>query len=150
MPYADEEPMFSAVSKSTTFPVETMGEYQEALAKMRLEKEALEDKFLKTDLENEKLKKQVKDHEKTLYFQDEWLMEKDEKIRQKDNAIKRYIKERKRKLDEMTTSNPAPDEWKKVINKLKAEKAELKAHYGKEILKLKLHQAFGSSSDEDD
>ena len=95
------------------------------------------------------LKKQVKDHEKTLYFQDEWLMEKDEKIRQKDNAIKRYIKERKRKLEEMTTSDPSPDEWKKVISKLKAEKAELKAHYGKEILKLKLHQAFGSSSDED-
>ena len=41
----------------------------------------MEDKFLKTDFENEKLKKQVKDHEKTLYFQDEWLMEKDEKIR---------------------------------------------------------------------
>ena len=150
MPYDYEEPMFSAVSKSTTIPIETMGEYQEALAKMRLEKEALEDKFLKTDFENEKLKKQVKDHEKTLYFQDEWLMEKDEKIRRKDDAIKRYIKERKRKLEEMTTSNPAPDDWKKVINKLKAEKAELKAYYGKEILKLKLHQAFGSSSDEDD
>src|ERR1051325_111582 len=143
MPYAFEEPMFSTVSKSTTFPVETMGEYQEALAKMRLEKEDLEDKFLKIDFENEKLKKQVKDHEKTLYFQDEWLMEKDEKIRRKDNAIKRYIKERKRNLEEMTTNNPSPDEWKKVINKLKAEKAELKAYYGKEILKLKLHQAFG-------
>ena len=48
-----------------------------------------------------------------------------------------------------TTSNPAPNEWKRVISKLKAEKAELKAHYGKEILKLKLHQAFGSSSDKD-
>src|ERR1051325_7909970 len=120
MPYA---------SKSTIFPVETMGEYQEALTKIRLEKEALENKFLKTDLENEKLKKQVKDHEKTLYFQDAWLMEKDEKIRQKDHAIKRYIKERKRKLEEMTTSDPDPDEWKKVISKIKSEKAELKAHY---------------------
>ena len=150
MPYAYEEPMFPVVSKSTTIPIDTIGEYQESLAKMRLEKETLEDKFLKTDLENEKLKKQVKDHEKTLYFQDEWLMEKDEKIRQKDNAIKRYIKERKRKLEEMTTSDPTPDEWKKVISKLKAEKAELKAYYGKEILKLKLHQAFGSSLDEDD
>ena len=145
MPYAYEEPMFPVVSKSTTIPIETMGEYQEALAKMRLEKEALEDKFLKTDFENEKLKKQVKDHEKTLYFQDEQLMEKDEKIHRKDNAIKRYIKERKRKL-EMTTSNPAPDDWKKAE---KAEKAELKAYYRKEILKLKLQQAFGSSSDED-
>src|ERR1051325_11833800 len=114
---------------------------------MRLEKEALEDKFLKTDLENVKLKKQVKNHEKTLYFKDGWLMEKDEKIRRKDDAIKKYIKERKRNLEEMTISNPAPDDWKKVINKLKAEKAELKAYYGKEILKLKLHQAFGSSSD---
>ena len=150
MPYAYEDPMFSIASKSTNFPVETMGEYQEALTKIRFEKEALESKFLKTNLENEKLKKQVKDHEKTLYFQDEWLMEKDEKIRQKDNAIQKYVKEKRRKLEEMTTSDPAPDEWKKVINKLKAEKAELKAHYGKEILKLKLHQAFGSSSDEDD
>ena len=91
MPYAYEEPMFPVVSKSTTIPVETMGEYQEALTKMRLEKEALEDKFLKTDFENEKLKKQVKDHEKTLYFQDEWLMEKDEKIHRKDNAIRAWI-----------------------------------------------------------
>src|ERR1044072_2352361 len=115
--------MFSTAFKSTIFPVETMGDYQEALPKMKLEKEALEDKFFKTDLENEKLKKQVKDHEKMLYFQDEWLMEKDKKIHRKDNAIKRYIKERKRKLEEMTTSNPAPDDWKKVINKLKAEKA---------------------------
>src|ERR1051325_1227013 len=150
MPYAYEEPMFPVASKLATIPIETLGEYQEALAKMRLEKYVLEDKFLKADFENVKLKKQVKDHEKMLYFQDEWLMEKDEKIRRKDNAIKRYIKERKRKLEEMTTSDPAPDEWKKVISKLKAEKAELKAHYGKEILKLKLHQAFGSSSDEDD
>src|ERR1043165_2624279 len=149
MPYAYEDPMFSITSKSTNFPVEAVGEYQEALTKIRCEKEALENKFLKANLENEKLKKQVKDHEKTLYFQDEWLMEKDEKIRRKDNAIKRYIKERKRKLEEITTSNPAPDEWKKVINKLKVEKAELKAYYGKEILKLKLHQTFGSSSDED-
>src|ERR1044072_6270758 len=107
MPYAYEEPMFPV---STIIHIETMGEYQEASAKMRLEKEALEDKFLKTDFENEKLKKQVKDHEKTLYFQDEWLVEKDEKIRQKDNAIKRYIKERKRKLEEMTSSNASPDE----------------------------------------
>src|ERR1051325_2899231 len=76
MPYTYEEPLFPVVSKSTTIPVETMGEYQGALAKIRLEKEALEDKFLKTDLENVKLKKQVKDHEKTLYFQDGWLMEK--------------------------------------------------------------------------
>src|ERR1051325_1121045 len=89
IPYAYEKPMFPVVSKSTTIPIETMGEYQEALAKMRIEKEALEDKFLKTGFENEKLKKQVKDHEKMLYFQDEWLMEKDEKIRRKDNAIKR-------------------------------------------------------------
>src|ERR1043165_2549783 len=80
MPYAYEEPMFPVVSKSTTIPIKTMGEYQEALAKMRLEKEALEDKFLKADFENVKLKKQVKDHEKMLYFQDGWLMEKDEKI----------------------------------------------------------------------
>src|ERR1051325_923598 len=116
MPYAYEEPLFLVVSKSTTIPVETMGEYQEALAKMRLEKEALEDKFLKTDFENEKLKKQVKDHEKTLYFQDEWLMDKDEKIHRKYNVIKRYIKERKRKLEEMTTSNPAPEKWKKVTS----------------------------------
>src|ERR1043165_5381149 len=149
MPYAYEEPMFSAASKSTIFPVETMGDYQGALTKIRFEKEALENKFLKANLENEKLKNQVKEHEKTLYFQDEWLMEKDEKIRQKDNAIQKYVKEKKRKLEEMTTSDPAPNEWKRVINKLKAEKAELKARYGKEILKLKLQQAFGSSSDED-
>ena len=126
-----------------------MGEYQEALAKMRLDKNAWEDKFLKADFENVKLKKQVKHHEKMLYFQDGWLMEKYEKIRRKYVAIKKYIKERKRKLEELTNGTPAPDEWKNVVNKLKAEKAELKAYYGKEILKLKLHQAFGSSSDED-
>ena len=149
MPYAYEEPMFPVVSKSTTIPIETMGEYQEALAKMRLEKDDQEEKFLKTDFENVKLKKQVKDHEKMLYFQDGWLMDKDEKIRRKDDAIKKYIKERKRKLEELTNGTPAPDEWKNVVNKLKAEKTELKAYYGKEILKMKLHQAFGSSSDED-
>ena len=81
MPYAFEETMFPVVSKSTTIPIQTMGEYQEALAKMRLEKETQEEKFLKPDYENVKLKKQVKDHEKTLSFQDGWLMEKDEKIR---------------------------------------------------------------------
>ena len=42
-------------------------------------------------------------------------MEKDEKIRRKDDAIKKYIKERKRKLEEMTNGNPAPDEWKKSL-----------------------------------
>ena len=70
MPYAYEEPMFPVVSKSTTIPIETMGEYQEDLAKMRLDKDSWEDKFLMADFENVKLKKQVKDHEKMLYFQD--------------------------------------------------------------------------------
>ena len=149
IPYAYEGPMFPVVSKSTTIPIETMGEYQEALAKIRLNKDAWEEKFLKDDFENVKLKKKVKDHEKTLYFQDGWLMEKDEKIRRKDDAIKKYIKERKRKHEEMKNGNPAPGNWKKVVNKLKAEKAKLKAYYGKGILKLKLHQAFGFSSDED-
>src|ERR1051325_7230982 len=99
MPYTYEDPMFSIASKSTNFPVEAVGEYQKALTKMRFEKEALESEFLKANLENEKLKKQVKDNEKALCFEDEWLMEKDEKIRQKDNAIQKYIKEKKRKLE---------------------------------------------------
>src|ERR1044072_4870389 len=127
MPYAYEEPMVSTASKSTIFPVETIGEYQEALAKMRLEKEALENKFLKANLENEKLKKHVKDHEKTLYFQDEWLMEKDEEIRQKHDAIKKFIKERKGTPEDLMNNNLTPNEWKRVISKLKAEKVELKA-----------------------
>ena len=76
IPYAYKEPMFPV---STTITIKTMREYQEALAKMRREKEALEDKCLKADFENVKLKKQVKDHEKMLYFQDGWLIEKDEK-----------------------------------------------------------------------
>src|ERR1051325_11510483 len=149
MPYAYEDPMFSIASKSTNFPDKAVGEYQEALTKIRFEKEALESKFLKANLENEKLKKQVKEHEKTLYFQDEWLMEKDKEIHQKYDAIKNFVKERKGTLEDLTNSNLTPNEWKRVINKLKAKKAELKARYGKEILKLKLQQAFGSSSDED-
>ena len=62
MPYAYEKPM---VSKPPTIPIDTMGKYQETLARMRLEKDAWEDKFRKTDVENTKLKKRVKDHEET-------------------------------------------------------------------------------------
>ena len=149
MPYAYEKPMLPMVSKPPTIPIETMGKYQETLARMRLEKDAWEDKFRKTDVENRKLKKRVKDHEETLYCQDGWLMSKDEKIRRKDAAIKRYIKESKKKLEDSANDTPTPDEWKNIIDKLRTEKAELQAYYGKEIMKLKLHEAFGSSSDED-
>ena len=76
-------------------------------------------------------------------------MSKDEKIRRKDTAIKRYIKESKKKLEDSANDPLTPDEWKNVVDRLRTEKAELKAYYGKEIMKLKLHEAFGSSSDED-
>ena len=76
-------------------------------------------------------------------------MSKDEKIRRKDAAIKRYIRESKKKLEDSANDTPAPDEWKNVVDKLRTEKAEMKAYYGKEIMKLKLHEAFGSSTDED-
>ena len=138
--------MLPVVSKPPTIPIETMGKYQETLAKMRLEKDAWEDKFRKTDVENRKLKKRVKDHEETLYCQDGWLMGKDEKIRQKDAAIKRYIRERKKKLEKLANDTPAPDEWKNVVDKLRTEKAEMKAYYGKEIIKLKLHEPNASCS----
>src|SRR3954466_6631242 len=149
MPYDYEKPMFPAVSQLHNVPINTAEEYQEILAKMRLEKDSWEEKFRKTDEENRKLKKRVKDHEETLYYQDGWLMSKDEKIRRKDAAIRRYIKESKKNLEASTSNAPMPDNWKNVVDKLKAEKAELKAYYGKEIMKLKLHNAFGSSSDED-
>src|SRR3954464_11765562 len=129
--------------------VPAMEEYQDTLTKMRIEKDAWEEKFRRTDVENRKLKKRVKEHEETLYYQDGWLMNKDEKIRQKDAAIKRYIKESKKNLEASTSNAPMPDNWKNVVDKLKAENAKLKARYGKEIMKLKLHNAFGSSSDED-
>src|SRR4051812_17736600 len=143
MPYAYEKPMFPVVSQR---PNE---EYQDTLTKMRIEKDAWEEKFRRTDVENRKLKKRVKEHEETLYYQDGWLMNKDEKIRRKDAAIRRYIKENKKNLEASTSNAPMPDNWKNVIDKLRAEKAELKAHYGKEVMKLKLRNAFGSSSDED-
>ena len=76
-------------------------------------------------------------------------MSKDEKIRRKDATIKRYIREGKKKLEDSANDTPTPDEWKNVVDKLRTEKAEMKAYYGKEIMKLKLHEAFGSSSDED-
>src|SRR4051812_48359728 len=141
MPYAYEKPMFPVVSQR---PNE---EYQDTLTKMRIEKDAWEEKFRRTDVENRKLKKRVKEHEETLYYQDGWLMSKDEKIRQKDAAIKRYIKESKKKIEGPTSNAPIPDNWKNVVDKLRAEKAKFKAYYGKEIMKLKLHNAFGSSSD---
>src|SRR3954470_9948777 len=149
MPYDYEKPMSLVVPQLPNIPIPTMKEYQDTLAKMRLEKNAWEHKFRRTDMENRRLKKQVKDHEETLYCQDGWLMSKDEKIRQKDAAIKRYIKESKKNLEASTSNAPMPGKWKNVVDKLRAEKAELKAYYGKEIMKLKLHNAFGSSSDED-
>src|SRR3954470_2972603 len=142
-----KKPMFPAVSQRPNIPA--MEEYQDTLAKMRTEKDAWEEKFRNTEVENRKLKKRVKDHEETLYYQDGRLMSKDEKILQKDATIKRYIKESKKNLEASTSNAPMPDNWKNVVNKLRTEKAELKAHYGKEIMKLKLHNAFGSSSDED-
>src|SRR3954466_15208005 len=139
--------MFPVVSQRPNIPA--MEEYQDTLTKMRMEKDAWEEKFRRTDVENRKLKKRVKEHDETLYYQDGWLMNKDEKIRQKDAAIKWYIKESKKNLEASTSNAPMPDNWKNVVDKLRDEKAELKAYYGKEIMKLKLHNAFGSLSDED-
>src|SRR3954470_23368158 len=117
MPYAYEKPMFPAVSRRPNIP--TMEEYQDTLAKMRIEKDAWEEKFCSTEVENRKLKKRVKDHEETLYYQDGWLMSKDEKIRQKDAAIKRYIKESKEKIEGSTSNAPTSDDWKNTVDKLR-------------------------------
>src|SRR3954466_1465273 len=110
--------MFHAVSQLPIIPIDTIEEYRETLAKMRLEKDAWEEKFRKTDVENRKLKKRVKDHEETLYYQDGWLMIKDEKIRRKDAAIRRYIKESKKNLEASTSNAPMPDNWKNLESSL--------------------------------
>lgn len=149
MPYAYERPMSFIPSTMPTNPIRTMERFQEALAKMKLEKLAWKNKFCKVDSENMKLNKQVKDHENTLYFQGGWIVEKDKNIHCKDTAIKWCLKERKRKIEELANDALAPDKWKNVVNKLKVEKTNMEAHYGKEILKLKLQEAFGSSSSED-
>ena len=111
MPYAYEEPMFPVVSKQTTIPMETIREYQEALAKMRLEKEALEDKCLKTDFENVKLKKQVKDHEKRSTFKMDGSWRKMRRFVERMTRS-RNTSNKEKKLEELTNANPAPDEQK--------------------------------------
>jgi hypothetical protein len=67
---------------------------------MKLERDTWERKFHTSELENEELKKQLKEKEDILFMQDGWIIEKDDLIKRKD-ALLRQDAKRKRKQGDL-------------------------------------------------
>jgi hypothetical protein len=81
-------------------PFVTVEEFQELLARMKIERDTWERKFHMSELENKKLKEQLKEHEDMLFMQDAWILEKDDLIKRKD-ALLRQDTKRKRKQGDL-------------------------------------------------
>ncbi|GAU37329.1 hypothetical protein TSUD_61430 [Trifolium subterraneum] len=103
MPYSFEKSSSVDASSSITppsvIPFKTIDEFQELLAKLRLEKDAWERKFRESELENQELKEKLKEQEKVLSLQSDLLVEKKEMIRVKDALLRQDSKRKKRQGD---------------------------------------------------
>jgi hypothetical protein len=100
MPYSFEKLSPSTTTPSSVIPFETVEEFQELLARMKIERDTWERKFHMSELENKKLKEQLKEHEDMLFMQDAWILEKDDLIKRKD-ALLRQDTKRKRKQGDL-------------------------------------------------
>jgi hypothetical protein len=113
MPYRLEKSIPSASTSPSIIPFENKEELQELLARMKLERDTWKRKFHTSELENEELKKQLKEKEDMLFMQDGWLIEKDDLIKRKD-ALLRQDAKRKRKQGDLffpgfnSESGPSP------------------------------------------
>ncbi|PNX58320.1 hypothetical protein L195_g059133 [Trifolium pratense] len=103
MPYSFEKSSSVDASSSTTppsvIPFKTIDEFQELLARLRLEKDAWERKFRESELENQELKEKLKEQERVLSLQSGLLVEKEEMIRVKDALLRQDSKRKKRQGD---------------------------------------------------
>jgi hypothetical protein len=127
MPYhLKKSPPSTATSSSPSMPFENKEEFQELLARMKLERDTWERKFHTSELENKELKKQLKEKDDMLFMQDGWIIEKDALLRQD-------ARKRKRQDD----GPPASKAWKEIVDKLVTEKATMKSFYEDKIEKLK-------------
>ncbi|XP_045831213.1 uncharacterized protein LOC123922549 [Trifolium pratense] len=103
MPYSFEKSSSVDASSSTTppsvIPFKTIDEFQELLARLRLEKDAWERKFRESELENQELKEKLKEQERVLSLQSGLLAEKEEMIRVKDALLRQDSKRKKRQGD---------------------------------------------------
>ncbi|PNX71026.1 hypothetical protein L195_g057982, partial [Trifolium pratense] len=77
----------------------SIDEFQELLARLRLEKDAWERKFRESELENQELKEKLKEQERVLSLQSGLLVEKEEMIRVKDALLRQDSKRKKRQGD---------------------------------------------------
>jgi hypothetical protein len=100
MPYHLEKSIPSAATSSPpSIPFENKEEFQELLARMKLERDTWKRKFHTSELENEELKKQLKEKEDMLFMQDGWLIEKDDLIKRKDALLRQDAKRKRRQGD---------------------------------------------------
>jgi hypothetical protein len=152
MPYHLKKSPPSAATSSTpsstpSIPFENKEEFHELLARMKLERDTWERKFHTSELENEELKKQLKEKDDMLFMQDGWIIE-------KDALLRRDARKRKRQDDLFSSAHPksigppASKAWKEIVDKLVTEKAMVKSFYEDKIEKLnkKMQGGIGSSS----
>ena len=136
MPYDSQPPMFPVVPQPTTIPIEDMSEYQEVLARTKLERDTWESKFHALQDEKMELLEQIK--------------AKDALLLQKEELLSQHV-QKKQKREDLFSSGvlPSSDSWKGVADKLVVEKAQMKSYYEMEIQKLKrkFQDREGPSSD---
>jgi hypothetical protein len=99
MPYRLEKSIPSASTSPSIIPFENKEELQELLARMKLERDTWKRKFHTSELENEELKKQLKEKEDMLFMQDGWLIEKNDLIKRKDALLRQDAKRKRRQGD---------------------------------------------------
>jgi hypothetical protein len=117
MPYAYERPMSMVVVEPLTLPNQDVEELEDAIAKMKQEKDMWEERFHALSQKHEELQLESKDKDTLIEILE-------------DRAIKRQ-----RESDDLSSSSmPQPSvAWKKIVDQLVLEKTQIKASLETEI-----------------
>ncbi|KAI5433539.1 hypothetical protein KIW84_020722 [Lathyrus oleraceus] len=131
MPYPCERPMSMVVVEPLTLPNQDVEELEDALVKMKQEKDMWEDHFRALSKKHEELQLESKDKDALIE-----LLE--------DRVTKRH-----RELEVSSSSMPRPSvAWKKIVDQLVLEKTQMKASFQTEIRRIRRKYApIARSSD---
>ncbi|KAI5431076.1 hypothetical protein KIW84_035294 [Lathyrus oleraceus] len=117
MSYACERPMSMVVVEPPTLPNQDIEELEDALAKMKQEKDLWEERYHALNQKHKELQLELKDKDTLIEILEE-------------RAVKRH----RESEDLFSSSMPQPsDAWKKIIDQLVLEKAQLKTFFESEI-----------------
>ena len=129
MPYPCERPMSMVVVEPLTLPNQDVEELEDALAKMKQEKDMWEERFHALSKKHEELQLESKDKDALI------------------ELLEDRVTKRQREPEVSSSSMPQPSvAWKKIVDQLVLEKTQMKASFETEIQRIRRKYAPSARS----